>query len=217
MRRFEYSAVFDRLEQTLARQLERVAGERAASPELLAELMALPRGERYPVALSDPRFHIYALVCHAIERAERDMVADPPSALENARLARLICSRIDASTCGGPAALADIEAFALAMEANALRSMGKMELAEELFGGVRAILEQGGADLYLNARTDFLEALLRRDLGEAEQALHLTGRALRSLVSLGERDRARLLSDAGRAGVPLYALTPPQGSPTAIH
>ena len=86
-----------------------------------------------------------------------------------------------------------------------------------LFGGVRAILEQGGADVYLNARTDFLEALLRRDRGEAEEALGLAGRALRTLFSLGERDRARVLSEAGQAGVPLQLLTPPQGSPTAVH
>jgi hypothetical protein len=217
MRRFEYTAVFDRLEQTLAGQLERVAGERAAAPGLLAELLTLPRGERYARALGDPRFHIYALVCHAIERAERDMEENPQRALDQARVARVICPRIDPRTCGGQAALADIEAFALAVEASALRALGEVALAEELFGCVRAILEQGGADLYLNARTDFLEALLRRDLGEAEEALHLTGRALRSLVSLGERDRARLLSDAGRAGVPLHGLTPPQGSPTAIH
>ena len=217
MRRFEYTVVFDRLEQTLAGQVERVADERAAAPALLAELMAIPEPERYPSAVADPRFHFYALVCFSLEHAERVLASNPREALGLARLGRLIAPRVDGNTCGGPAALADVEAFALALEASALRSLGNLQLAAELFGGVRAILEQGGADLFLNARTDFLEALVRRDLGEAEKALRLAGRAMRSLVSLGERDRARALIEIGQAGIPFQTLTPPQGSPTAVH
>src|SRR4029079_11158536 len=104
-----------------------------------------------------------------------------------------------------------------ALEANALRSKGDHALAAELFGGVRDILEQGGADLFLNARTDCLEALLLRDLGRAEEAFHLAGRALRAFVALGEKERARSLWDGNRTGFPLRLVTPSQGSTPAVN
>lgn len=217
MRRFEYSAIFDRLEETLAGQVQRVSEERMAVPALLAELMGHAEEDRRPAALAERKFHTYALVCGLLDRSEKALVDEPQVGLEVARLARMLASRIDPRTCGGTAALADVEAFALALEASALRLQGNLALCEELFGGVRAILEQGGADLYLNARTDFLEALLWRDLGDVEAAHRLAGRALRALVSLGERDRARALYAAAAAGVPLHLLTPSQGSPTAVH
>jgi hypothetical protein len=123
----DYAGIFDRLERSLDEQLPRVAGERAKAPRLLAELLALPERQRRHAVLADRRFRGYALASHALERAGDEGVDNPCSALQLARLARLIASRTEARR-GGRAAVEELCARSLEAEANLLLACGGVRL-----------------------------------------------------------------------------------------
>jgi tetratricopeptide (TPR) repeat protein len=109
-------------------------------------------------------------------------------ARELARLARSIAMQADPRACGGTAALADLEAYALAMEGNTLRVTGELREGFQLFMEARQTQDRGGADPDLAARVDFLEASLRRDLRQFGASLHLLDRALKVFRSLKDRN-----------------------------
>ncbi len=124
----EYAGVFDRLDRSLAEQAKRVAGEHAAAPRLLAELLALPERACRRAALGEPRFHLYTLADHALERAREKAATDLCASLDLARLARLLASRVGARECG-KAALEELRERALATEARLLLALGGLRPA----------------------------------------------------------------------------------------
>jgi tetratricopeptide (TPR) repeat protein len=114
---------------------------------------------------------------------------DPVMAGELARLARAVAEQADPRECGGTAALADLEAYAMAMEANAARVGGNLQEAFSTFLLSRRTQDRGGADPDLSARIDLLEASLRRDLRQFAAAFELLDRAERGFVALNDRNR----------------------------
>jgi tetratricopeptide (TPR) repeat protein len=180
---------FEQLVQTALSRTSRAAEERAAAPAHLAELLALPPHERDIVMVIDPRYQTYALAAYTLERCEKAVTYDPALARELARLARNIAMQADPRACGGAAALADLEAYALAMEGNALRVTGEFREAFQTFMEARQVEERGGADPDLGARIDFAEASLRRDLRQFGAALHLLDRAGKVFRSLKDRNQ----------------------------
>jgi hypothetical protein len=124
----EYAGIFDRLDRSLAEHAKRVAGERAAAPRLLAELLALPERARRRAALGEPRFHLYTLADHALERAGEKAGTDRSASLDLARLARLLASRVGSRECG-KAALEELRERALATEARLLLAFGGLRPA----------------------------------------------------------------------------------------
>lgn len=166
----------------------RVAEERAAAPSQLAELLAMPNPERESAVAAQPRLQTYSLASYTLERCEKVVSHDPVLAGELARLARTIAQQADPRACGGTAALADLEAYAMAMEANAQRVAGDLRESYRTFMLARRAQERGGADPDLSARIDFLEASLRRDLREFPRALELLDRAERVFISLKDRN-----------------------------
>jgi tetratricopeptide (TPR) repeat protein len=95
----------------------------------------------------------------------------------------------DPLTCGGAAALADLEAYALAMEGNSLRVAGELREAFQMFMEARQVEERGGADPDLGARIDFAEASLRRDLRQFGAAHHLLDRSGKVFRALKDRNQ----------------------------
>jgi tetratricopeptide (TPR) repeat protein len=168
---------FTELVQAALSRTSRVAEERTAAPVLLAELLALPTVERETAVVVDPRYQTYALASYTLDRCEKAVTYDPALARDLARLARVIAMQADPLTCGGSAALADLEAYALALEGNALRVTGDLREGFGTFMEARQVQERGGADPDLGARVDWLEASLRRDLRQFGAALHLLDRA----------------------------------------
>jgi tetratricopeptide (TPR) repeat protein len=179
------------LDQMLAEVLSRtghIAEERTAAPAQLAELLALPAPEREVAVATQARFQTYALASYTLERCEKVVSHDPLMAGELARLARAIAEQADPRSCGGSAALADLESYAMAMEGNARRVSGDLRDAFRSFLDARQAQERGGADPDLSARIDLLEASLRRDLRQFSSALDLLDRAERVFVALHDRN-----------------------------
>lgn len=184
----------DNVLKTVLSRTSRVAQERAEAPALLAELLAMPNHERESAVAAQARFHSYALASYTLERCEKVVFHDPAMAGDLARLARTVAEQADPRECGGSAALADLEAYAMAMEANATRVGGDLR---EAFGTIlqaRRAQDRGGADPDLSARIDLLEASLRRDMRQFADALTLLDRAERGFVALNDRNlQARVI------------------------
>lgn len=185
----EYRDALSRAAEDTLRRLPGVRAEKAVAPELLTELLSLSEVERETALALEPRFQSYALAAHALRHSESLVQRDPIGSRELARLARAVAEQVDPRSCGGTAALADLEAYALAMEGEALRTAGDLEQALRSFVEARLYQERGGADPDLAARIDLLEALLRRDLGHTRIALELLDRATEAFVALREHDQ----------------------------
>jgi tetratricopeptide (TPR) repeat protein len=179
---------FDLNEDTLSR-IARIAEEKASAADLLAELLALSTTERELVVAVEPRFQIYSLASHTLQQCGKAVFHDPVTARELARLAHIISEQVDPRTCGGTAALADLQAYSLAMEGNAFRVSGDLDSALKLFAEARRIQEKGGADPDLAARIDHLEASLRRELRQYDTALRLLDRARKTFSALQDHDQ----------------------------
>lgn len=184
-----YRAALARATEGTLSRIPRVNAEKAAAPELLAELLALAEGERETTIAVDPRFHSYALAAHALKHCEMAVRRDPVQARNLSRLARTVAEQVEPRSCGGTAALADLAAYALAMEADALRISGDPDQALRAFAEARMLQEGGGADPDVSARVDVLEAVLRRDLGQPATALDLLDRAAEAFIMLREHDQ----------------------------
>jgi tetratricopeptide (TPR) repeat protein len=182
----DYEGAFGRAFRKTCQHLARIEADHSAAPEHLAELLALARPERERALASSSRFHSYVLATHAMKRSERECLRAPARARELARLARSVVGHIDPRTCGGPEAVNDLHAGALAAEGNALRVCGNFRGALEAFAGARAIQRRGGVDPDLSPTIDLLESSLRRDLWQFGWALALLDRASEAFLSLEE-------------------------------
>jgi tetratricopeptide (TPR) repeat protein len=178
----------DGMLQDLLSRTARVSQERAQAPAQLAELLAMPNQEREVGVATQPRYQTYSLASYTLERCEKVVTHDPVMAGELARLARAIAGQADPRQCGGSAALADLEAYAMAMEGNAQRVCNEFRQAHRMFMEARQAQERGGADPDLAARIDLLEASLRRDLRLFPSALDLLDKAERVFVTLKDRN-----------------------------
>src|SRR6185436_6692717 len=167
----------------------RVRDERDAAPALLAELLALPALDRETAVVVSPRYQSYTLASYILDRGAKAVFHDPALARELARLARAIASQTDPRSCGGAAALADLEAYALAMEGNALRVAGELRDGLVAFMQAREVQEKGGADPDLAGRIDLLEASLRRDIRQFGAALTLLDSAVATFTSLRDNEQ----------------------------
>lgn len=188
-----YRAALKRAAEDTLRRIPAVRAEKAAAPDLLAELLALPEVERETAVTVDGRLHSYALASYILKRCETVVPRDPDQGRELARLARTVTEQVDPRSCGGASSLADLEAYAHAMEGEALRTAGNPEQALRCFAEARLLQERGGADPDLGARIDLLEAHLRRDLGQTRTALDLLDRAAEAFVALKEHDQLALI------------------------
>jgi hypothetical protein len=184
-----YRRAMSRAAEGTLRKLPRVAAEKSDAPRRMEELLALPGLERDTLLAIDTRYQTYALAFFILKSCEESLDYDPSGALALARLARAVAIQVDPRSCGGTAALADLEAFSQAVEGEALRKLEHLGAARRAFEEARKTQKRGGADPDLGAQIDLLEAGLQRDLGETEAALELLDRAAEAFVALREPER----------------------------
>ena len=190
----EDDEAMDSVLRTVLSRTSRVAQERAEAPAQLAELLAMPNHERDSAIHTQERFQTYSLAAYTLERCEKVVFYDPVMAGELARLAKFVAQQADPRQCGGSAALADLEAYAMAVEANAARVSGDLRASFSTFLQSRRTQERGGADPDLSARMDLLESSLRRDLRQFAAAFELLDRAEEGFVALNDRNlQARVI------------------------
>ena len=189
----DHPSFLERSIVTAIDRAERISTERIEAPTRLAELLAMPALDREAAVLVDSRYQSYTLASYILERCAKAVFHDPTLARELARLAGSIAGEADPRICGGAAALADLEAYAIAMEGNALRVAGELRDALVSFFEARNILERGGADPDLAARIDLLEASLRRDFRQFPAALALLDRAEATFTALRDHNQVARL------------------------
>lgn len=183
-----YDEILNRAEKQIEAHVPHVDGEKRAAPGLLVEILKQPASARLRTIATESRFQTYALVIYALERSEAVLPYQPRAALELTRLARAVTIQIDPRTCGGPEALADLGAYALAREGNVQRVCGEMTAGLTALARAREVQKLGGCDAHFEAQIDMMEASLRRDLGQLYAALSLLDRAADGFLSLGEGD-----------------------------
>jgi tetratricopeptide (TPR) repeat protein len=185
----EYDAVLCRIEQKAGELIPQIQEEVLSTPGLLRELLALPRADRTGLVALEPRFHSYPLALRVLEESAAWIFRDPNRARELARLARSIAVRINPRTCGGSEALTDLIAYAIATEGNALRVRGRLQSALKMFRAARTVQEMGSTDPDLQARIDFLESSLRRDIRQFQSARFFLDRATEGFLHLQEKEQ----------------------------
>lgn len=177
--------------------LERV--ERAEARELLLALEAVPRPERLTRVRADRRYRTRGFCLRLIEgsRAVSCDQAGPAAATELGELAVAVSERLDRRVYGAPAVhSAQIQAWAWYGEAR--RRAGDLEGAERSLAMAAHLLEQGLEDLRLGAEVLRLQAALRADLGETDEAHRLLDQAAAVYESLrDDRLRGRVLLQEG--------------------
>ncbi len=155
--------VFNRLEQRVA--LIRL--ERDAAPDLVAELLRLPREQR-----EARRYQTLAVCELLIERSFEEGFENPPRSIEIAELAILLSERLDAEHYGH-AVVQDLRARAWAYLGNARRISSDLPGAEQALAHAETLAEDGSADLLEEARRLDLKASLLSDQGRFEEAAEI--------------------------------------------
>lgn len=164
--------VWRRLVSLVERRLAEVAVERAAAPELVAELLAFPPAERAARVRACERFQKVAVCELLIERSFEEGFRSSPLSVEIAELALLVTEHLKASRYGRSVVL-DFRARAWAFLGNARRIAFDLAGAEEALSQADRCLEAGSADPLEEARILDLRASLLGDQGRFEQAAEI--------------------------------------------
>lgn len=201
--------MWHRIERRLRARTAAVHGELAAANDLFEALADLsPEGRRTVVA--DPRLPVSrALIERLLDAARAACPADPAGSREWVALA---LTALDRARTGSPGQ----RPVALALLGNADRGLDDLAGAARAFSAARTLAgDPAESDLDLEdlAEVDRLEASLRIDLRQFEEAEALLLRALDAYRDLGQTtDAARTLLKLGHlfsnAGLPETAIGP---------
>jgi tetratricopeptide (TPR) repeat protein len=194
-----YERAFARMAERVSGATARVEEERRLAEPLVAELLALPRGERHARFDEEPRFRTFFVAWKLLERSWQ--VEDATEAESLGRLAAAIAERLD-GTGPGAGIEAGLAIGAWCRVGEACRRLGRLEAAEDAL--VRAVphLEKS-SDAAENAEYCRWIARLRRDQRRFDEAAALLERAATLFGSAGQtRDQALALADL--AAVHLY-------------
>jgi hypothetical protein len=159
---------FDRLE----RRLSAIEIERAAAPDLLADLLAQPRAERFSILRGQPELHTLAACELLVEQSFEAGVTDPARALELAELAVEISDCLSPDHYGHSVAQ-DLKARSWAYLGNARRLGADLAGAEQALAYAEHLADDGSADPLEEARILDLRAALLADQGWLEEAAEL--------------------------------------------
>lgn len=204
-----YRAMWHRLGEWFRVQAVAVHDEGDTAADILAALANLSPAERC-TAVADPAFPAgRALIDRLLDASRSSCSADPVHSREWAALALAALDRAPGETPGQ-------RPIALALLANAHRALDDFAAAGRGFAAARALAgDPAESDLDLDdlAEIDFLEASLRIDLRQFEEAEALLLRALDTYRDLGQTTHAgRTLIKLGHlfsnAGLPETAIRP---------
>jgi tetratricopeptide (TPR) repeat protein len=179
----EYGPAFDRSAREVERMRRVLAAERAAAPELMRELLALPLDrQRDAVTAAGSRYHTWGFCCLLLETAQEWGFQNPGRALDLAGLGAEIAERLDGGVYG-EGRVRDMAARAWASLGGAQRIRGDFHAAEGSFVRAEQRLKQGTGDLVEKANVLLLKASLRGNQQRFREAFQLLDR----VMSLGRR------------------------------
>jgi len=195
----DYSQALAAAEGQFLVHAQALAGERAAAPARLAELLEQPPERREMLMRNHRRFQSWGLLESLIDHSWEQCFVNAEAAEGSARLAVSLADMLDEDLYGAER-IEDLRARAWGFVGNSLRVQFKLDVAEKSFETAFAHLRRGTGDsleraLLLEQRASLLRA--QRRLAEAE---HLLLRALRIYRETGEAHRA------GRTLVSMTAL-----------
>jgi tetratricopeptide (TPR) repeat protein len=173
----------DPLLDHLSRVRSNLDRERAAAPERVAELLALPP-EQWEERLRRSACYQTWGVCELL-LARSAEAADAAAAGRLAALSLAGADRLDPALHAS-SVVADLRARAWAAAGDARRRQGKLAEAEQALRDAAACLAQGTGDLLVEARLLAFEAALRREQGRTGEAVALLKMAAARYRETGE-------------------------------
>jgi len=184
-----YSQAFIDSERSMRQREKILAKERDQAPGLFVELMGHSSEQRSIMLRNSPRFHIWGVFELLVERSSEVSIRNPVHAEELGRLSLDLSELLDADLYIATL-IEDLRARAWGYIGNARRVRSNLLDAEEAFTRAHQHLEKGTQDPLERAILLDLEASLRRDLRQFEEALNLLKRAVAIFLQGSQQHRA---------------------------
>lgn len=180
-----YGDLLDRARLQLVEMEARLARECREAQGRLAALLTLPPAQRPGAVESDARFRTYSVAARALERSRHAVHHDPDLSRELADIGRQVAGRLNPQVYGA-SRVRDLQGYAEAVYANALRVSGDLRGAQAGFGTAREYLALGSPESAEALEIDDLETSLARDLRDFPRALALSDRVVAGQEALGQ-------------------------------
>lgn len=163
---------WDRLVSGLGWRLSQARRERAAAPQLVAELVGTAEGERLALIRARPQLRTPAVCDLLLERSFAQGFPGPAQAIELADLAVRIAEQLDPGFYGR-SVVQDLRTRAWAHLGNARRLASDFLGAEQALAIAESHLQGGSADPLEEARVLDFKASLLSDRGRFDEAAEL--------------------------------------------
>lgn len=163
----DYGQAYERAMERLGAQAAEIEVAKEKARPLLDALLAMPEGERLQVVEAEgSEFQSVALAQALLDHCLTCLPGRAKECLALAELAALMVARLELSPIS-----TEVYARALAHQANALRSVGRLRQAAKLFHQARFMLKlEAGGDRLVAAEVDWLEGSLCRAQRRLEDA-----------------------------------------------
>jgi tetratricopeptide (TPR) repeat protein len=148
------------------------------------ELLAKPAGRRHLWVRHTRRYGRLEIAEALIERAKQQAARDPHSSLLSAQAAREVLAVVVVAPALDPRRQ-DLWALAMGWQANAYRALNEFQAARLSFLAAWERQEQGSYDVLVEAWLVALEAMLRREEGDAATAVQLVETSYRTFQKFG--------------------------------
>jgi len=171
----------------LARVHSALVNERAAAPDLAAELLAETPERSSELARREPRFHTWGLCELLLSRGLAAAELDPPAAGRLAFLTLAVAEHLDLSRHAA-AVVADLQARTWGCLVSARLSGGDLAGAEEALRTAASNLACGTGDLLVEGNLLEHEASVRQAQGRLSEAAALLKQAASRYREIGDAD-----------------------------
>lgn len=185
----KYGSAMHGSEQVFHEQGRMLAEERSAAPGLFVELTGYSAGQQDFVLQNSPRFHTWGVFELLVERASETSIRNPAQAEDLGSLALRLSDHLEAGRYGAEL-IEDLRARAWAYIGNAYRIKSDLRAAEAAFASAHEHLKAGTGDILERAILQDLEASLRRDQRQFDEALGLLQRAISTFLQSAQKHRA---------------------------
>jgi tetratricopeptide (TPR) repeat protein len=184
-----YGGVLRESEHVFVEKERVIAKERVDAPGLFVELTRYPADQRDFVLKNSSRFHTWGVFELLVERTSEISIRNPFQAEELGTLALRLSEYLDPNLYGAEL-IEDLKARAWAYLGNAYRVRSDLQAAQAAFGSAYEHLKKGTSDILERAVLFDLEASLRRDQRDFDDALSLLRRAIAIFLQYGQQHRA---------------------------
>lgn len=199
-----YSAVVDRVFNSIAEENKEIESQRSTARALLAELACLSSSQQKLLVRNSTRFKLWAVAEELLSQARRGWSEDPARSENFAQLAVEVADQLEVSGFR-ERLLYDLKAEGWSYVANCRRIRTDYYEARKAFQQAEVLLAEGSGDRMERARFLDLKASLYVDAGDLEGAEGLLAKAIEAyraaqnghLEGRSLMKRARLLRRRG--------------------